>query len=224
MQGKALYNRQDYDFAAVAKQLGLPPEKFDRSPSVDRMLRTGVSDVLSVNLSSTDGSVRLPTRARLALGNDAKGRPEIKIIGRAAGLKTEEYRGVELSPQQQRRLRDNENVLIEDKRSGKSYIARVDRDLNRIAGWSANAVMVPKQVDVKGKGTAAFSAEDVRALKRGERVGTTLAGRPFRAEIDPVNRKLVLRSGPKLSLENKQSTSPIPAPAPSRRRASRVRL
>ena len=191
MQAQTLYKKSDYDFAAAAKKIGLAKSDLERDGQIERMLRTGVSSALPVKLKSEDGRTQLETTARLALGSDPGGKPQIKIVLRANKLKLDRYRGINIDEESQKKLKDGENVLLEDK-GGREYVARVDKDLNRVAGWRKSSIMVPNKLAVGGLGETKLRDEDMASLKRGVAIETQFGGAGFRAQIDPVRRELVL--------------------------------
>ena len=199
-------SKEDYNFKDVTNALGLSYDALKKSGQIDKILRTGVSDVLAVKIQGREingQQMIFDLDARLSLGLDKQGRRAVLPILKSSELRLDTYKNISLSKEQQQQLREGKTILLQDPHSDREIIAKVDEKLNRIAGWKKSAFLVPQRLGNPEIGYTSLEPKEKVALKRGEPINVKIGDRTFRAQVDPTDRELKLSKPPKESLQIK---------------------
>ena len=188
------YQEKDYNFQEVTKALGLDYDQLKKSGEIDRVLRSGVGSALTVRVQGKDEvngrKLTFETTARMSLGIDKDGRRVIQPILKSADLQLDTYRNIRLTQDQQKQLREGKTVILKEPNTEREILAKVDKSLNKIAGWKKSSVLIPQELGNQKIGTAKLEPAQQAALKRGETISLEINGQQLKAQVDPVERQI----------------------------------
>lgn len=182
-----VFSEDEYNFGELATRLDLDYAWLSDRGYVAKVLRYGISDVLEIT-TRKDGVVMddIRTLARLIRTYDDKGKRAIGVIARAPELQLDVYRGKDVPLAKRERLLAGETVCLEDI-TGRAYIVRLDRALNRLLGRKKARIIVPTRLGDDQIGWTDLTLAQCGALKDGQPIAVTIAGQPYCAQIDAID-------------------------------------
>lgn len=208
--------KDELNLREVAKFLNLDYKKLERDGQVKQILETGVSKAMPVTVMATlkDKQVDLKTTARLAMGADKEGKPTVNIVFKQDKPQLERYRDIVLDGKQQEDLRKGKTLVVRDT-SDREHIIKFDRELNKIGGMKKSAFLSPEQLGSPKTGYTKLNNSEKASLKKGDAIEVEIGGKKMKAQLDPIERKLNIKSGPSQSQDLKAVKERKVGPKPS---------
>ena len=200
--------KDDLNLREVTRFLNLDYNKLAREGQVKQLFETGVSKAMAVKIqtSGPEGkSIDLNTTARLAVGTNREGKPEIKMVFKNDTPKLDRYQNIDLTPNQQKELQRGNTLVVGDS-SGREHIIKFDEQLNRVAGMKKSAFLAPEQLGSPKTGYTRLTNSQQAELKKGNAIEVEIGGTKVKAQLDPIERKLNIEKSPKQSLKINPAT------------------